>query len=117
MAAAGEFPQRQRVPCVDDDTSGGQSLRGQQANQQDEHNDLAADHRGLDSRYRLADPGDGEKDRFRDWRVDRRRERAADLREDIVIPQRLEAGIAWRVSVGVEAGGFDTAVPDIAVDV
>ncbi len=118
MTVAGKFPQRQRMPGVNRDAPGRQTLAGEEIHQQHKRDDLEADHRGLHCRRRLADPRDRQKNRLGQRWIDRHRGIGAiDVRKDVGIAQRCQLRICRCVAIGVDARGHDAAIPDIAIDI
>jgi hypothetical protein len=116
MAIAGERPQHERIPGVDEHALGGQTNERQQPQQADDRHHLEGEHRELHGDDALADAADDREHHLRRGRIDRARIAAAvDVGIDRAVPQRRQRRIGGNVAVGVDAGGLDAAIPDIAV--
>ena len=118
MPAAGEFPKRQRMPGIDDDPRCRPPRRHEHAEHQCDCERFEPDHRRLHRGQALAQPGHREEDRLGRRRIDRRRVIVAiDVGKDRGITQRGEMRVGRDVAIGIDAGGDDPPVPDVAVDV
>jgi len=118
MAATREFPKRQRMPGIDEDSLPRQAKERKEMEQQHHSRHLEGDHRRPHGGQRVADAGGAEEDELGDRRIDRRRVDAAiDVGENCVVPQRREVRIDRDVAIGIDPGGLDPTVPDIAVRV
>ena len=120
MARAGDLPDDERAPGVEE---GLLAADAEVAQERDEcvHGDaFEEDHHGLHEGDGGRDPGDEVEERLRGRRVDGVGVVAAvDVVEDVLIgcAEEGESRVAGDVAVGTDVGVLNDAVPDVAVDV
>ena len=118
VPVAGERPERQRIPGVDQDALPRQSDETQDLQKREDRDALEGEHRGFHARHGCGRLADGREHDLRHRRIDGARVVGAiDPGIDFCVAKTGEGRIGRHVAIGVDAGRLHPPVPHVAVDV
>ena len=118
MAAIGNLPQGKRMPEIGDHARHRAVHAPQQQHDQRDGDGLAAQQCKTHHGHVLTDPRDNEEEELRHRRIDGDGGIGpVDVGKDRPVAQKRQRLVGREIAIGIDAGGLNPAIPDIAIDV